>query len=123
MRRFIVTFGLCLGLAAPAFADPARTTAPVVMRAAPSPKARVVQNIPANAQIDLSHCSRDWCYGSWRDRFGYVRADAVAAEPYEAGPPPGYYGPGYYGPPVVVDPWWGWGRPFYYGYGWGGHRW
>jgi uncharacterized protein YraI len=122
MRRLIVTFGLCLGLAAPAFADPARTTAPVVMRAAPSPKARVVQSIPANAQIDLSHCSRDWCYVSWRDRFGYVRADAVAAAPYDAGPP-GYDGPGYYGPPVVVDPWWGWGRPFYYGYGWGGHRW
>ncbi|MGO4869800.1 MAG: hypothetical protein ACLPGW_04195 [Roseiarcus sp.] len=97
------------------------TTAPVVMRAAPSPKARIVQSIPANARIDLSHCSRDWCYASWRDRFGYVRAAAIAAAPYEAGPP-AYYGPGYYGPPAVVGPWWGWGRPYYYGYGWG-HRW
>ncbi len=70
MRRLIVTFGLCLGLAAPAFADPARTTAPVVMRAAPSPKARVVQSIPANAQIDLTHSPRDGCYSSWRDRCG-----------------------------------------------------
>jgi uncharacterized protein YraI len=121
MRRLILTFGLCLGIAAPAFADPARTTAPTVMRAAPNPTARIVQRIPANAEIDLSHCSRHWCYVSWRDRFGYVRADTVAAAPYAAGAP-GYDGPGYYGPPVVVGPWWGWGRPFYYGYGWG-HRW
>ncbi|MGD0764338.1 MAG: hypothetical protein ABR929_14320 [Roseiarcus sp.] len=119
MRRLIVTFGLCVGLVAPVFADPARTTAPVVMRAAPTPKARVVQNIPANAEIDLSHCSGDWCYASWRDRFGYVEADAVAAAPYAAAPP-GYYGPYDYGP--AVGPWWGWGRPYYYGYGWG-HRW
>ena len=119
MRRLIVTFGLCVGLVAPVFADPARTTAPVVMRAAPTAKARVVQNIPANAEIDLSHCSGDWCYASWRDRFGYVEANAVAAAPYAAAPP-GYAGPYYYGP--AVGPWQGWGRPYYYGYGWG-HRW
>ena len=69
MRRLIATLALCAGgCAVPAFADPAMTTAPVVMRrAAPSPKARIVQSIPANARIDLSHCSRDWCYASWRD--------------------------------------------------------
>ena len=116
MRRLVVTFGLCLGLTAPVFADPAMTTAPTLMRAAPSPKARIVQDIPGNAQIDLSHCSGAWCYASWRDIFGYVRADAVGTAP------PGPYGPRYYGPPPVVSPWWGWGRPFYYGYGWG-YRW
>ncbi len=126
MRRLILAFGLCLGLAAPAFADPARTTAPIVMRAAPSPKARIVQRIPANAQIDLEHCAQYWCYASWRDRFGYVPANAVAASPYASGVPgyygPDYdYGPGYYGP-AIVGPSWGWGRPFYNGYGWG-HRW
>ena len=87
MRRLIATLALCAGCAVPAFADPAMTTAPVVMRAAPSPKARIVQSIPANARIDLSHCSRDWCYASWRDRFGYVRAAAIAAAPYESGAP------------------------------------
>ena len=77
MRRLIVSFGLCLGLTAPVFAAPAMTIAPTLMRAAPSPKARIVQDIPGNAQIDLSHCSGDWCYASWRDLFGYVRAAAV----------------------------------------------
>jgi uncharacterized protein YraI len=123
MRRSILSLSLALAFAAPAFADPARTTAPTIMRAAPTPKARIVQRIPANAEIDMSYCSRDWCYASWRDRFGYLPAAAVAAAPYATGAP-GYYGPDYYdyGPPVVVGPWWGWGRPFYYGYGWG-HRW
>jgi uncharacterized protein YraI len=120
MRRLLAVSAVCLGFAAPALADPAETIAPATMRAAPSASARVVQHIPANAEIDLSSCSGAWCYVSWRDRFGYVRADAVAARPYA--PRPGYYdyGPGYYwGPPVVVAPGWGWGRP----YGWGWRRW
>ncbi len=126
MRRLIALFALCLGLAAPAFADPAHTIAPAIMRATPSVGARVVQRIPANAQIDMSNCTRSWCYVSWRNLFGYVPAGAVAASPYASGAPgyygPGdYYGPGYYGP-AIVDPWWGWGRPYYYGWGWG-HRW
>lgn len=110
---------LAMGAAAlaattPALADPALTSLPATMRAAPTPQARVVQRIPANAQIDLSSCRDAWCYVSWRDLFGYIPARAVEAAPYPAGgpppPPPAYGAP----PPVVVAPvvgfGWGWGR-------------
>lgn len=115
ITHLLLAVGLCLGSAAAASADPARTVSPAVMHAAPSAKAHIVQNIPANAEIDVSNCSGGWCYVSWRNLFGYVRPDVVAAEPYDGGPPP--YGP----PPPVFGPWWGWGGP-YYGYGWG-RRW
>jgi hypothetical protein len=123
MRRLLAVSALCLGSAAPAVADPAETIAPTIMRAAPSAAARVVQRIPAHAEIDLSSCSGAWCRVSWRDRFGYVRAEAVAVGSYAPRPAYySYYGPRYYwGPPVVVAPGWGWGRP--YGYGWGWRRW
>jgi hypothetical protein len=81
------------------------------MRAAPSGKARVVQNVPARAEIDLSNCSKYWCYASWRDVFGYLPVSVVTGRSAEA-PPPEALGPP---PPVVV----GWG-PFY-GYGWYRH--
>jgi len=96
-------------------ADPALTGVPATMRAAPTAQARVVQRIPANAQIDLSGCRDAWCYVSWRDLFGYIPARAVEAAPYPAGgppPPPAYGAP----PPVVVAP--------VVGFGWGrGRRW
>lgn len=110
-----LVFVLVLGGASSALADPALTTLPVKMREAPTGQARVVQNIPANAQIDLNSCRDAWCYVSWRDLFGYVPARAVEATPYNAGrPAPGYSAPA---PAVVVAPVWGWG----WGPGW--RRW
>ena len=114
MRRSLLAAALGLGLAAPATADPAQTSAPVTMRAAPTVRSHIVQHIPANAEIDLTNCDGDWCYASWRNLFGYIPAVAVAA-----GPPPGGAPP-----PVVVAPAWGWGGPFIgggWGYGW--RRW
>jgi hypothetical protein len=102
--RLLIT-GFSVVVASCALADPAITTRPVVMRAAPSAKAHLVQNVPPNAAIDLNECTGGWCYVSWRNLFGYLPADALAAQPYT----PGYYGP----PPVVVGPGWGWGP------GWG----
>jgi uncharacterized protein YraI len=118
--RFLLATGLSLGLAASALADPGMTGAPVTMRAAPTVNSRVVQHIPANAEIDLSSCDRGWCYASWRNLFGYIPADVVAARPpqFAVGPPV------VAAPPVVVAPAWGWGGPYVgagWGYGW--RRW
>ena len=110
MRVFLTALGSCALFAASAAADPATTGAAASMRAAPSAKARVVQRVPANAEIDLSQCSGGWCYTSWRDRFGYLPAAAIAGPPYPSAPPPPY------------GPYGGWSNaavgPFYFGYGW-----
>lgn len=78
-------------------ADPVWTSAPSVMRRAPGPTARFVQEVPATAQIDLRGCSGDWCKASWRNRSGYVPAYAV-----NAAPPPVAAGPPVYGAPPSV---------------------
>jgi hypothetical protein len=119
LQRFLLAAGLCFIFVAPSFADPAMTGTPVTMRAAPSGKARVVQQIPASAEIDVSKCNRGWCYSSWRNRFGYIPAEAVE------GPPPATW-PGNELPPPVVDaqpttvapPMRTWSGP-YVGFGWG----
>ncbi len=109
MRRSLLAAGLCLGVVAPSFAEPAQTMAPATMHKLPSVRARVVQLIPANAEIDVSSCTAGWCYASWRNLFGYIPADAIVAgaAPLAAAPPP-----------VVAAPAWGWDGP-YFGVGWG----
>jgi hypothetical protein len=112
---------MCLGVVTPGLAEPAQTAIPATMHSLPSVKSRVVQHIPANAEIDVSSCAGGWCYGSWRDRFGYVPAGAVAVGPPAGGGfPPVAMAP----PPVVVGPAFGWGGPYVggaWGYGW--RRW
>jgi uncharacterized protein YraI len=109
MIRFClaVAMSLAAGVAA---ARPAMTAEPATMRAAPSSHARVVQHIPANAQIDIEECRDRWCAASWRNLDGYVRVETIAASDggpvVEAAPPPPY---GYYGGPVVVGPVFGFG--------------
>jgi hypothetical protein len=121
LRHLLLAAGFCFSFAAPSFADLAMTGAPVTMRAAPSAKAHVVQEIPASAQIDVSECERGWCYSSWRNRFGYIPAEVVVRGPPT---PPGNELP----PPVVYAqpapaPVWGWSGP-YVGFGWGyGYGW
>jgi hypothetical protein len=135
LRRLLVAAGLVIGLVGPSFADPAVTTAWSNMRRAPNGHARVVQSVPANAEIDLQTCSGDWCYASWRNRFGWIptfavgEADAappaVAAPPIVVGAPPVVVdAPPVVvdAPPVVVGP--AWGGPYVgVGYGWGWRRW
>ena len=102
-----VAFGLVASAAA---ARPAMTAEPATMRAAPSSHARVVQHIPANAQIDIESCRERWCAASWRNLEGFVRVEAVGAPgdgPLVDAPPPPPYG--YYGGPVVVGPVFGFG--------------
>ena len=90
---------------------------PTTMRAAPSARAHLVQDIPAHAQIDLRDCGEHWCAASWRDLDGFVRVEAIAPNDAPlAGPP----GPSYVGPPVVVAPvfGWGWGGGYYHRHYW-----
>jgi hypothetical protein len=119
LRRYLLAACLSFVFAAQSFADPAMTGALVTMRVAPSGKARVVQQIPASAEIDVLKCNRGWCYSSWRNRFGYIPAGAVVE-----GPPATLPGNGL--PPPVVDarpttvapPMRTWTGP-YVGFGWG----
>ncbi len=111
-RTFLFAFCLSIACGASAAADPATTSAATAMRAAPDARARLVQRVPADAEIDLSSCSGDWCYASWRNRFGYLPLAAIAGPAY---PPPPAYGP----PPPAYGAWTGGGfGPFTYGYGW-----
>ena len=86
-------------LAGPAFADPAITVAHSTMRQAASPYSRIVQAVPANAQIDIQSCAGGWCYGSWRGLYGFLPAFAVRGGPPPAPPPYGFAPPP---PPLVV---------------------
>ena len=46
MRRILVVLGMSTLISGQALASPALTSSPTIMRASPSPKARVVQAIP-----------------------------------------------------------------------------
>ena len=101
MKHLALPLACLLASTTLALADPAMTIRPATMRAAPSPKARVLQTIPANADIDLSRCTESWCYVSWRNVFGYVPVSTVEAMPerrvYVPATPPVVYAPGYWG--------------------------
>ena len=114
MRDILIAACFALAFAAPALAAPALTVTPAIMHRGPSVRSHIVQEIPANAQIDLQSCTGGWCYASWRDLFGYVPADAVAGGP----PPLAAAPPAVVVAPTVVAPAWGWGGP-YMGFGWG----
>ena len=130
--RTLLFLGALVLAASPALAEPVWTSAPSVMRRAPSPAARPIQTIPPSAQILLRSCGADWCYASWRNRSGYIPAYAVsnAAPPGYGGPPPGFEGPppveGGGGAVILGPPGAGqghnWGGP-YVGGGWGWQRW
>jgi uncharacterized protein YraI len=118
LRRLLLAAGLSVGLAAPSFAEPAVTTAWSDMRSAPSGRSRVVQSVPADAQIDLQDCIGDWCHASWRNLAGYIPAfavgEAAAPPPVVAAPPP----PVVVEAPIYAAPAYQWGGP-YVGFGWG----
>ena len=122
MRRLFLAAGFLGALAAPSLADPALTAAPSNMHRAANPYSRVVQAVPANAEIDIQSCGGDWCYGSWRGLYGFLPAYAVARGVPAPGGPVGFAPPP---PPLVVTapvivapPVHYWGGP-YAGVGWG----
>jgi len=112
MIRSTIAAALCLAASA-ANAHPAMTADDTAMRAAPSGHARVVQDVPAHAQIDIGECGERWCAASWRNMDGWVPVSAV--EPNDAplgGPPPGPHV--FVGGPVFIGP--------VFGFGYYGHR-
>jgi hypothetical protein len=124
----LLAAGLCFVFAPPRLADPAMTGAPAKMRAAANGKARVVQQIPANAEIDLSSCAHGWCYSSWRNLFGYVPAQVVLRGPPHATAPGNELPPPVVdGPPASTGPHaWGWSGPYVGvsgGFGYGSSHW
>jgi hypothetical protein len=109
MIRLTLASCFCLAASA-AFAHPAMTGDPTTMVAAPSSHARVVQEIPPHAQIDLGECGERWCAASWRNMDGYVRVEAIAPNDAPLAGPPGPRPPVFIGGPVIVGP------AFRYGY-------
>ena len=97
IRRLFFGFGVVVAFSAPALAELAMTGAPVAMRAGPASNARIVQRIPASAEIEVEKCARGWCLASWRNRPGYIPADDVVL-----GPPPATL-PGDEMPPPFVN--------------------
>ncbi|HEY1452523.1 MAG TPA: hypothetical protein VGF57_03585 [Roseiarcus sp.] len=95
--RVLLELGVAVAFSAPALAELAMTGSPVAMRSGPAGSARVVQRIPASAEIELSGCRRGWCQASWRHSSGYIPAGAVVL-----GPPPATL-PGKEMPPPVVN--------------------
>jgi hypothetical protein len=117
LRSFVLA-AACIGFSGSALAEPAVTVVASIMHHSPNIHSRIVQEIPANAQIDLSSCTGGWCYASWRDLFGYLLADAVAASAAPIVAPP----PLVVARPAMIAPPWGWGGP-YIGVGWGWAPW
>lgn len=114
IRRLFFGFGVVVAFSAPALAELAMTGAPVAMRAGPASNARIVQRIPASAEIEVEKCARGWCHASWRNRPGYIPADDVVLGPPAATlpgnqmPPPVVYAP----PTYVTPPVWRWDGPY-----------
>ena len=110
IRPLSAALALILSGAAAA-AHPAMTANDTTMRAAPSARAHIVQQIPAHAQIDIAECRDRWCEASWRNLDGWVRVDAIAPNdaPLAAAAPGPYV---YFGGPFVVGPAFGYG--YYY---------
>ncbi len=127
VSRFALVAGLLGASVAQSFAYPAMTVASSNMRKAANPYSPVVQAVPANAQIDIQSCGGEWCYGSWRNLYGFLPAFAVAQAAPPLPPVVGFAPPP---PPVVVAapmlvapaPVYRWGGP-YVGVGWGWSRW
>jgi len=100
MRSFALSLTLALAAPAVAFAAPAETARATWMHDAPTGWAPIVQSLPANAEIDVESCGRQWCLASWREISGYVQSKALIFGP--EGPP---YGP----PPEPPVRAWGFG--------------
>jgi hypothetical protein len=128
----LLAAGILGALIGPSFADPAITNAPSNMRIAANPYSRIVQGVPANAEVDIQGCRGAWCYGSWRGLYGFLPSFAVAQSGpgpiAPAGPPVVFTTPP---PPLVVNapvifapPVHEWGGPYVGGgFGFGWNRW
>jgi hypothetical protein len=117
MRRIAplcLGLGVSVALVAPALAELAMTGTPVVMRAGPTGRARIIEHIPRNAKIEVGKYAGGWRHVSWRGRFGYIPAESLitgpplAASPGDKMPPPLIDA----GPAGAARPAWRWTGPY-----------
>ncbi|WP_372423879.1 I78 family peptidase inhibitor [Salinarimonas chemoclinalis] len=69
---FLGALAGALLLAAPALAEPARTTADLNLRAGPGTGYAVVAFMPRGSLVDVRTCERAWCEVGHRGRVGWV---------------------------------------------------
>jgi hypothetical protein len=127
----LLAVGIFVFLVGPSLADPSMTTAFSNMRKTANRHSRIVQAVPANAEVDVQSCGGEWCYASWRGVYGFLPAfavghggprSAVAAPPpvaFAPPPPPLVTGAPVIAAPAAAYDWSG----AYVGIGWGWGRW
>jgi uncharacterized protein YraI len=92
VSRFVpVLAGVAMATAASsAFAFDAMVSAPTALRTRASPRAAVIEVIPARAIIDMERCVRGWCEASYAGQIGYVYTpvlvSAAPVSPTDEGP-------------------------------------
>jgi uncharacterized protein YraI len=73
-----------------AFAFDAMVSAPTALRTYASPRAAVIEVIPARAVINMERCVRGWCEASYAGQVGYVYTPVLVSggpvSPTDEGP-------------------------------------
>ena len=73
-----------------AFAFGAQVSAPTPLRTHASPRAAVIEVIPARAVINMERCVRGWCEAAYAGQVGYVYTpvlvSAAPVSPTDEGP-------------------------------------
>ncbi|MCP4384010.1 MAG: SH3 domain-containing protein [Hyphomicrobiales bacterium] len=129
VRSLAIAVSLVIGIAAPAIAHAAYTTAAVNVRSGPSTRYYVIATAPPGAWVKVHKCVPRWCKVNFRGVRGWMSAGYIAhrAKPRVYAPRP-YYAPKPYYRPLppryrypYVHPYFGY-RPrnnfgIYFGFG------
>jgi len=78
VRSAFLAAGLVATTGAPALAEPGTVTWTTFLYDAPSPAARVVDEPPQGARIEIETCTQGWCRATLGRTAGYLREDVVA---------------------------------------------
>jgi len=109
MKLKALTIAAGVLLASAGLASAATVTNDLNLRSGPGTGYRVIETMPAGANVRVVSCGGSWCRVRWHGRVGYASASYLGGGRAYAAPPPVYYAP----PPVVR-----------FGFGFGnGHRW
>lgn len=120
MKLQTLTLAAGVVLASAGIASAATVTGDLNLRSGPGTNYRVIDTMPAGAQVRVIGCGGAWCRVNWRGAVGFASANylgeggAYAAAPVyvEPAPPPPVFGFGF-----------GFGGPRWH-HGWHGHhRW
>ncbi len=111
-----------------ATAKPVATTAETNLRKSPGTSSEVVTLIPKGTTVELGKCINGWCEASVDGKDGYVigRNVGIGPRPAPRSAPQVYDEeevvdePVYVRPPVYCRPYYGYYRPWGFGWGWRG---